>query len=97
MLIDVREPAEYVAGHIPGSVNIPRGVLESEVEPGPEMGGLTAPELRDKNRPIYLYCRSGGRSALAADALQSMGFARVASLAGGIIAWKAAASVGQDP
>lgn len=88
ILIDVREPDEYAASHIPGSVNIPRGVLEAEVEPRPEMGGVTAPELADRDRPIYLYCRSGGRSALAADVLQSMGFSRVASLAGGIIAWR---------
>jgi len=89
VLIDVREPAEHAAGRIPGSVNIPRGVLESEVEPRPEMGGMTAPELADKDRPIYLYCRSGGRSALAADSLQKMGLTRVASVAGGIIAWQA--------
>jgi rhodanese-related sulfurtransferase len=89
VLIDVREPAEHAAGRIPGSVNIPRGILEAEVEPRPEMGGVTAPALADKQRPIYLYCRSGGRSALAADALQKMGFARVASVAGGIIAWQA--------
>jgi len=89
VLIDVREPSEHAASHIPGSVNIPRGVLEAEVDPRPEMGGVTAPELADRNRPIYLYCRSGGRSALAADALRAMGFSRVASLAGGIIAWQA--------
>jgi rhodanese-related sulfurtransferase len=89
VLIDVREADEHAAGSMPGSVNIPRGVLEAEVEPGPEMGGETAPELQDKNRPIYLYCRSGGRSALAADALQNMGFTRVASVAGGMFMWEA--------
>lgn len=89
VLIDVREADEHAAGHIPGSVNIPRGVLEAEVEPGPEMAGETAPELQDKDRPIYLYCRSGGRSALAADALQNMGFTRVASVAGGMLMWNA--------
>lgn len=89
VLIDVREPEEHAADRIRGSINIPRGVLEAEVEPRPEMGGITAPELRDKNRPIILYCRSGGRSALAADTLQSMGFTRVASLAGGMLAWRA--------
>jgi rhodanese-related sulfurtransferase len=89
ILIDVREPEEHAAENIPGSINIPRGILEAEVEPRPEMGGVTAPELQDRDRPIYLYCRSGGRSALAADSLQQMGFSRVASLAGGIIAWRA--------
>jgi rhodanese-related sulfurtransferase len=89
VLIDVREPEEYSADRIPGSINIPRGVLEAEVAPCPEMGDVTAPELRDRDRPIYLYCRSGGRSALAADSLQKMGFTRVASVAGGILAWHA--------
>lgn len=89
VLIDVREPDEHAAGHIPGSVNIPRGVLEAEVAPVPEMGGETAAALADKDRPICLYCRTGGRSALAADALQNMGFTRVTSLAGGFVAWQA--------
>jgi rhodanese-related sulfurtransferase len=90
IFIDVREPDEHAAGHIPGSVNIPRGVLEAEVAPVPEMGGETAAALSDKNRSLCLYCRTGGRSALAADALQKMGFTRVTSLAGGIVAWQQA-------
>lgn len=90
VLIDVREPDEHAAGHIPGSVNIPRGVLEAEVAPVPEMGGETAAALADKDRSICLYCRTGGRSALAADALQKMGFTRVTSLAGGFVAWQRA-------
>ena len=87
VLIDVREPEEYGEGHIPGAVNIPRGVIEAEVEPVEEMAGKVAPELHDHNRPIYLYCRSGGRSALAAFALQEMGFTQVFSISGGILAW----------
>jgi len=87
LLIDVREPEEHAAGHIPGSLNIPRGVLEAEVAPTPEMGGETAAALADKDRPICVYCRTGGRSALAANALQEMGFTRVVSLAGGYSAW----------
>lgn len=87
VLIDVREPDEFAAGHIPGSLNIPRGVLEAEVSPVPEMGGATAAVLADRDRPLCLYCRTGGRSALAADALQKMGFSRVVSLAGGYAAW----------
>lgn len=87
VLIDVREPDEFAAGHIPGSLNIPRGVLEAEVSPVPEMGGETAAVLADKDRPLCLYCRTGGRSALAADVLQKMGFSGVVSLAGGYAAW----------
>jgi len=81
ILIDVREPAEFEGGHIPGAVNIPRGVLEMELE---QMAPLT--ELATKS--IYLYCRSGGRSALAALSLQGMGLTKVYSVAGGIQAWQ---------
>ncbi|MGI9263290.1 MAG: rhodanese-like domain-containing protein [Gammaproteobacteria bacterium] len=87
VVIDVREPDEHQEGHIPGSVNIPRGVLEAEVDTSKEMNCKVAPELQNRKRPIYLYCRTGGRSALAADALQQMGFTNVLSLAGGMVAW----------
>ncbi|WP_147652566.1 rhodanese-like domain-containing protein [Vulcaniibacterium gelatinicum] len=90
VLIDVREPAEYAAGHLPGAINIPRGVLEFEIEAHPALGGVTDPALADRTRPITLYCRSGGRAALAAQSLQQLGFTRVRSLAGGIMAWTAA-------
>ena len=68
---------------------VPEVLQSLEVAPVPEMGGETAPALADKDRLICLYCRTGGRSALAADALQNMGFTRVTSLAGGFVAWQA--------
>ena len=89
-LIDVREPAEYATGHIEGAINIPRGVLEFEVQATPALDNVTDPALALRDRPIVLYCRSGGRAALAADSLQQMGFTRVVSLAGGIGAWREA-------
>ena len=89
-LIDVREPAEYATGHIEGAINIPRGVLEFEVQATPALDNVTDPALALCDRPIVLYCRSGGRAALAADSLQQMGFTRVVSLAGGIGAWREA-------
>lgn len=89
-LIDVREPAEYATGHIEGAINIPRGVLEFEVQATPALDNVTDPALALRERPIVLYCRSGGRAALAADSLQQMGFTRVVSLAGGIGAWREA-------
>ena len=87
-LIDVREPAEYATGHIEGAINIPRGVLEFEVQATPALDNVTDPALALRDRPIVLYCRSGGRAALAADSLGQMGFTRVVSLAGGIGAWR---------
>lgn len=88
VLIDVREPAEYESGHLPGAVNIPRGVLEFQVEAHPAVACATDPALAVRDRDIVVYCRTGGRSALAALNLQLLGFGRVRSLAGGITAWR---------
>ena len=79
VLIDVREPAEFATGHLPGAINIPRGVLEFQVESHPALVGGP--------RPVVLYCRSGGRAALAALSLSMLGFDEVRSLAGGIMGW----------
>ena len=89
-VVDVREPAEYAVGHVPGAVNIPRGVLEFEVDGHPAVNCVKDPALSHRKQPIVLYCRSGGRSALAAEALKRLGYADVRSLAGGYIAWTAA-------
>jgi len=86
-VIDVREPAELAAGKIPGAVNIPRGVLEFEVDGHPAVNGIKDPALGHRERPVIVYCRSGGRSALAADALRRLGFKQPLSLAGGFQAW----------
>jgi len=76
VLIDCREPNEWNLGRIPGALGIPRGVLETNIE---------AAVPRD--RKIILYCASGNRSAFAADTLQQMGYADVASMAGGFRGW----------
>ena len=87
VLIDVRELEECeVEGRIPGSIHIPRGLLEFKVDPeSPAHDGEVSPDHR-----LILYCGTGGRSALAAKTLLDMGFADVASLAGGYQAWKSA-------
>lgn len=90
VLIDVREPAEFATGHLPDAINVPRGVLEFEIEAHPAVGCATEPGLADRQRPIVVYCRSGGRAALAAASLQQLGFADVRSIAGGIMGWSAA-------
>jgi rhodanese-related sulfurtransferase len=87
LLVDLREPDErQVHGTIPGAVHAPRGMLEFWADP-------TCSYHRaefDPNRRVILYCGGGGRSALAADTLQHMGYANVAHLDGGFSAWKAA-------
>ena len=82
LLLDVREADEFQAGHIPGAINIPRGVLEFKLSNDP---ALCARELN-----IVLYCKTSGRAALAACSLQAMGYRQVQSLAGGFDAWNAA-------
>lgn len=86
-LIDVREPGEFAEGRIPGAVNIPRGVLEFEVDGHPAVNCARNAALSHREAAVILSCRSGGRSALAAAALQELGFADPVSLAGGFVGW----------
>lgn len=77
-VIDVRSPGEYEDGHIPGSrlVNI--------------MGPEFVPTIQKlpKEKPYYLYCRSGGRSASACGFMASQGFTELYNLDGGILDWQ---------
>lgn len=93
LLVDLREPAERSEhGVIPGAVHAPRGMLEFWADP---TSAYHRPEF-DPNRRIVFHCAGGGRSALAADALQQMGYANVAHLDGGFSAWKAAGQPVED-
>ena len=87
-VVDVREPEEFAEGHIPGAVNIPRGLLEFEVDGHPAVRYETAEALAHRERPVILYCLSGGRSALAAEALLRLGFVNPMSLDHGILGWE---------
>lgn len=82
VLLDVREESEYAAGHIDAALLLPRGVLEFK------LAGV--PELADKGKAVLIYCRTGGRSALAAQTLQTLGYQNVLSMAGGFEAWQKA-------
>lgn len=82
ILLDVRESDEYAAGHIAGAMHVPRGLLEFKLSGTPE---LTSRELK-----MVLYCKTGGRAALAAGVLQDMGYVHVKSIAGGFDAWAGA-------
>jgi rhodanese-related sulfurtransferase len=79
-LIDVREDKEWDAAHAAGAVHLGKGIIERDIE-------TTVP---DKNTELILYCGGGYRSALAADALQRMGYTNVFSMAGGWKAWQEA-------
>lgn len=90
LLIDVREPHEYAIDHIENAINIPRGVLEFQIDGHPALAEAGAAPAPIRARRITLYCRSGARSALAALTLQQLGFEQVESIAGGIVAWREA-------
>jgi len=77
-LIDVREDNEWDKAHAAGAIHLGKGIIERDIE-------TTVP---DKNIELILYCGGGYRSALAADALQRMGYTNAFSMAGGWKAWK---------
>ncbi|NOR81251.1 MAG: MBL fold metallo-hydrolase [Methyloprofundus sp.] len=79
-IIDVREEHEFNAGHLDQAILLPRGVLEFKIN--------SIPELSNKSAAIVIYCATGKRSALSADALQNLGYTNVLSMAGGYEAWK---------
>jgi rhodanese-related sulfurtransferase len=74
-VVDVREPEEWAAGRMPGSVLMPMGEVAARMR-----------EL-DPNTPVVTVCRSGRRSLYSAEELINAGFRDVKSLAGGLIAW----------
>jgi rhodanese-related sulfurtransferase len=76
-VFDVREDHEWLAGHATGAEHLGKGIIERDIE-------RTVP---DPSAAIVLYCGGGFRSALAADALQRMGYTNVRSLSGGWRAW----------
>ncbi len=81
-LIDVREDNEWQAGHAAGAEHLGKGIIERDIEE----------RVPDKGTELILYCGGGYRSALAADALQKMGYKNVYSMAGGWKAWKEASA-----
>ena len=85
MLLDIREESEFSAMRIAGSLNVPRGILESACEYDYEETVKELVEARD--REIVIICRSGNRSVLAAVTMQMMGYNRVASLKTGLRGW----------
>ena len=77
IILDVRRPDEFAAGHIPNAVNIPNESI----------GADEIDELPDKNRLILVYCRSGNRSKQASEKLVRLGYTNIVEC-GGILDWK---------
>jgi rhodanese-related sulfurtransferase len=80
VIVDVREKDEWDEEHIPDAIQMSRGTIELDIEE----------KIPDLNQTIIIHCGAGGRSALAAESLQKMGYKNVRSMAGGFKAWKAA-------
>lgn len=77
LFVDCRDKFEFKKGHIPGAMNISRGLMEWQIDK----------KIPKKEQKIVMYCKSGGRSNLAAYAIQRMGYKNVTHLDGGIDAW----------
>jgi len=80
IIVDVREKDEWDEEHIPNATHLSRGTIELDIEE----------KIPDPNALIICHCGGGGRSALAAESLQKMGYKNVRSMGGGFKAWKAA-------
>src|SRR6266550_4464909 len=79
LIVDVREKDEWDEEHIPDAIHLSRGTIELDIEE----------KVPDLDQTIITHCGGGGRSALAAESLQKMGYKNVRSMAGGFKAWKA--------
>src|SRR5213078_4976013 len=79
VIVDVRDRDEWDEGHIPGATHMSRGTIELDIEE----------KVPDPNAMIICHCGGGGRSALAAESLQKLGYKNARSMAGGLKAWKA--------
>ena len=77
IILDVRRPDEFAAGHIPNAINVPNETI----------GTAEIPELPDKNQLIMVYCRSGRRSKEASEKLVKLGYTNIVEF-GGILDWK---------
>ena len=84
IILDVRRPDEFAAGHIQNAINVPNETI----------GTAEIPELHDKNQLIMVYCRSGRRSKEASEKLVKLGYTNIVEF-GGILDWKGETVTGQ--
>ena len=82
VLVDVREEDEFADGHLAGAVNVPRGLIEFNI-----WTLVGYPDKTDTGTKLTLYCKTGGRCALAAKSLQDLGFTNVTAVDMKIEAW----------
>lgn len=80
VFLDCRTSKEFKMGHVPGAINIPRGLLEFKI----------GKKIPDKNTNIIMYCKKGGRGCMATCTLCKMGYKNVKNMDGGWLAWEKA-------
>lgn len=85
LIVDVREPHEYTSGHVPGAINIPRGLLEFQV-----WKHVGFPANIEMGRTVYLQCQSGNRASLAAQSLAELGFTHTTAVVMSLEDWQKA-------
>ena len=85
LIVDVREPHEYAAGHVPGSINIPRGLLEFQI-----WKYVGFPANIEMGKTVYLQCQSGNRASLAAQSLEELGFTHTTAVVMNLEDWQKA-------
>ena len=85
IILDVRRPDEYAAGHIPNAINVPNESIGTD----------EIPELPNKDQLIMVYCRSGRRSKEASEKLVKLGYTNIVEF-GGILDWKGETVTGQS-
>lgn len=83
LIVDVREPNEFAAGHVPGAINIPRGVIEFKI-----WNQVGYPANTQLDQPIVLQCQSGNRASLAAQSLADLGFTRITAVVMSLDDWQ---------
>jgi len=83
LIVDVREPHEYAAGHVPGAINIPRGLLEFQI-----WKHVGFPANIEMGRTLYLQCQSGNRASLSAQSLAELGFTHTTAVVMNLEDWQ---------
>ena len=83
LIVDVREPNEFAAGHVPGAINIPRGVLEFKI-----WSHVGFPANLELDKPLILQCQSGNRASLSAQSLAELGFTNTTAVVMGLDEWQ---------
>jgi rhodanese-related sulfurtransferase len=85
LIVDVREPSEFAAGHVPGAISVPRGVIEFKI-----WKHIGFPDNTNYDKEIYLYCKTGGRCTLAAKSLQDLGLTNLTTAVVKMLDWQKA-------